>query len=300
MDQLDAMRTFVQIVDQGSLSAAARRLRISQPSVVRSLAGLERKLGARLIQRTTRRMHLTEAGSDFYRRCGQILEIVDEAQRVVSARQHVPSGTLVVSAPLIFGRTCVGPLLGSFMERHPKVVVELALSDRNVDLIEDGVDVAVRIGDLPDSGLAAVRLGMTQRVLIAGKGYLRRHGIPRAPEELSRHNCLHFAALWGSREWRFMREGREVAVRVSGTLTSNSGDAVIQTALENRGIANVLYYQVMEHVTAGRLRLVLQPFALKPIPVSALFAHPRLVSAKIQAFVDHLKRHFARRSFLPL
>jgi len=299
MDQLGAMRTFVEIVDRGSLTAAAGRLHVSLPVVVRTLAALEHRLGVRLLNRTTRRIHLTEVGAEFYQRCKRIAADVEEAEQAVSAQQRTPTGTLTVNAPLLFGRMHVTPLIGAFLERNPEVRVELTLSDRIVDIIEDGVDVAVRIGHLPDSGLAATPLGHTQRVLVASPGYLRKFGTPIAPEDLGQHNCLRFDAMMAGHDWRFQRNGRTVSIRVSGSFASNSGDAVIQSALEDCGIASVLHYQVMDHVASGQLCLLLQAFAAEPVPIHAVFAHPKLGSAKVRAFVDHLKDGFSGRSFLP-
>lgn len=299
MDQLGAMRMFVEIVDEGSLSAASRSLQISLPVVVRALAALEKRLGVRLLNRTTRRIHLTEPGAEFYQRCKRIAAEVQDAEDAVSEQRRTPSGTLVVNAPVLFGRMHVAPLVTSFLERYPQLSVELTLSDRNVDIVEEGVDVAVRIGHLADSGLAAVRLGATQRVLVASPAYLRGAGTPRAPEDLKQHNCLRFSGLTPSRDWHFFRDGHELAVRVSGRFISNSGDAVIEAALQRHGIACVLCYQVDAAVASGRLRLVLHDFAPPPADIHAVFAHPKLVSAKVRAFVEHLKRSFEGRSFLP-
>ncbi len=299
MDQLGAMRTFVEIVDQGSLSAAARYRQVSLPVVVRSLAALEQRLGVRLLNRTTRRISLTEAGAEFYQSCKHIDEAVAEAERAVSGQRHTPSGTLTLTAPMLFGRLHVEPLIGTFLARFPELSIELTLSDRSVDLIEDKVDVAVRIGHLPDSGLAAAPLAQTQRVLVASPAYLRKSGTPRTPEDLRDHNCLRLHALTPGRNWQFSRGGRDIGVRVAGRFASNSGDAVIQTALEDGGIACVLCYQVTEHLAAGRLRLVLQEFAPAPVPIQAVFANPQLLAAKVRTFVDYLKSSFNGRSFLP-
>lgn len=300
MDQLGAMRTFVEIVDQGSLTAAAGRLRVSLPVVVRTLAALEHRLGVRLLNRTTRRIHLTEVGAEFYQRCKRIATDVEEAEQAVSAQRRTPTGTLTVNAPLLFGRMHVTHLIGAFLARYPEVRIELTLSDRIVDIIEDGVDVAVRIGHLPDSGLAATPLGHTQRVLVASPAYLRKFGTPIALEDLGRHNCLRFDAMMAGHDWHFQRNGRTVSIRVSGSFASNSGDAVIQSALEDCGIASVLHYQVMDYVASGQLCLLLQAYAADPVPIHAVFAHPKLGSAKVRAFVDHLKDSFAGRSFLPV
>jgi len=293
------MRIFVEIVDRGSLSAASRRLQISAAVVVRALAGLEKRLGVRLLNRTTRRIHLTEEGAEFYERCKRIVVEVQEAEQAASKQRHTPSGTLAVNAPVLFGRMHVAPLIGTFLEMHPLLNVELTLTDRNVDIIEEGVDVAVRIGILPDSSLAAVPLGLTQRVLVASPAYLQRAGTPNTPEDLRKHNCLRFAGLPPSSVWPFLRDGREVGIPVSGSFTSSSADAVIETAVQGRGIACVLYYQVISHAAAGTLRLVLQQYAPRPVPIHAVFAHPRLMSAKVRAFVDHLKHGFTGLSFVP-
>lgn len=299
MDQLGAMRMFVAIVDGGTLSAASRSLQVSLPVVVRALAALEKRLGVRLLNRTTRRIHLTEPGAEFYQRCKRIAADVQDAEEAVSEQRRTPSGTLIVNAPVLFGRMHVAPLVASFLELYPQLSVELTLSDRNVDIVEDGVDVAVRIGQLPDSGFAAVRLGATQRVLVASPAYLRGAGIPRVPEALKDHNCLRFSGLTPGRDWHFVRDGHDVAVRVSGRFISNSGDAVIEAALQRHGIACVLCYQVAGPVASGKLRLVLQDFAPPPADIHAVFAHPKLVPAKVRAFVEHLKRSFEGRSFLP-
>jgi DNA-binding transcriptional LysR family regulator len=300
VDRLGAMRMFIEIVDQGSLSAASRRLQVSLPVVVRALAGLEKRLGVRLLNRTTRRIHLTEEGAEFYQRCKRIVVEVEAAEQTAFNQRQTPSGNLVVNAPVLFGRIYVAPLIGTFLEMHPLLKVELTLTDRNVDIVEEGVDVAVRIGHLPDSSFGAVKLGLTQRVLVASPAYLERAGTPKNLEELRKHNCLRFYGLPPSGTWQFVRGGREVGISVSGSFASSSGDAVIETALHGRGIACVLYYQVMNYAAAGALRLVLQEFAPRPVPIHAVFAHPRLVSAKVRAFVDHLKRGFGGLSFVPV
>lgn len=300
MDRLGAMRTFVEIVERGSLSAASRHTQISLPVVVRTLAALEKRLGVRLLNRTTRRIHLTDAGAEFYQRCKRITSDVEEAEQAASERRHTPAGTLIVNAPLLFGRMHVAPLLAPFLDKYPLLKVELTLSDRNVDIIEDGVDVAVRIGSLPDSSLAAVQLGQTQRVLVASTAYLRRAGEPKELEDLKTHNCLRFSGLISGRTWHFLRDGRDIGIPVSGSVTSTSGDVVIEAALRGCGITSVLFYQVMNHVADGRLRLLLQEFAPPPVPIHAVFAHPKLVSAKVRAFVDHLKRNFSGLSFIPV
>ena len=299
MDRLGAMRMFVEIVDRGSLSAASRHAQISLPVVVRTLAALEKRLGVRLLNRTTRSIHLTDAGAEFYQRCKRIAADVEEAEQAASSGRQTPSGMLTVNAPSMFGRMQVAPLVGTFLEQHPLLKIELTLSDRYADIIEDGVDVAVRIGALRDSSLAAVQLGRTQRVVVASPAYLRRAGEPKTLEELKDHNCLLFTGLPLGRIWHFVRDGQETGIQVAGSLASPSADAVIQASLKGCGITRVLYYQVMDQVAAGKLQLLLQNFAPNPVPIHAVFAHPKLVSAKVRAFVDHLKQNFSGVSFLP-
>jgi len=200
MDKLQAMKTFVRIADKGGLTAAAQTLGASLPSVVRTLAGLERELGVRLFNRTTRRVHLTDEGAQYLERCRPILQAVEEAEALLTSRRPEPQGRLAVTAPVLFGRRYVAPIVAGFVERHPGVSADLLLVDRVVNLVEEGMDVGVRIGHLPDSSLVAIPVGTVRRVVCASPAYLRRHGTPRAPADLRAHRCVRFSAILPGRD----------------------------------------------------------------------------------------------------
>jgi len=288
MDRLRAMQVFVKIVDAGSLSAAARALDISLPAVVRTLASLERHLGARLLNRTTRRINLTDAGSRYYERSREILAQVEETELEASGATKKPSGTLSLTAPVLYGRINVMPIVAEYRRRFPDVAVRLMLLDRNVNLLEEGLDLAIRIGHLEDSSLVAAPLGTVRRVAYASPAYLRKHGTPRHPRDLVQHACLTFTALNEGDHWQFREDRRRVTVKVRPGFSSNVGDAVIAMAQSDQGIALALSYQVEQAVKAGRLRLILEEFEPEPLPVSALYPHGRLTAATVREFISLL------------
>ena len=281
------MQTFVRIVDGGSLSAAARSLGVSLPAVVRTLAALEEHLGTRLLNRTTRRIGLTDAGGEYYQRSRQLLGEVEEAELAVSSAKSRPSGTLAVTAPVLFGRFNVVPILAEYRRRFPEVGVRLLLLDRNVNLLEEGIDVAVRIGQLADSSLVATRLAEVRRVVYASPAYLRRRGTPKHPRELAAHDCLSLTALsTGGDAWRFREAGRAFDVRLRPRFVSNSGDAVIAMAEGGQGIGIALSYQIERQLAQRKLVAVLEAFAPEPLPVSAVYPHGRLTAAKVREFIS--------------
>jgi DNA-binding transcriptional LysR family regulator len=286
MDRLRAMQTFVRIVDGGSLSAAARALGVTLPAIVRTLAALEAHLGVRLLTRTTRRMALTDAGSEYYQRCRQLVSEVDEAELAASAAKSRPAGTLSVTAPVLFGRMHVVPLLTEYRRRFPEVAVRLLLLDRNVNLLEEGIDVAIRIGHLADSSMVAARLGEVRRLVCASPAYLKKRGTPRHPRELASHDCLSLTALTAGDSWQFREGGRSFEVKLRPRFVSNSGDAVIAMAESGQGIGIALSYQIEAQLARRRLAAVLEDFAPAPLPVSALHAHGRLTAAKVREFIE--------------
>ena len=288
IDRLTPMLTFVRIVEAGSLSAAARTMDRSLPAVCRSLAQLEERLGARLLNRTTRRIGLTDAGTQFYERCRRIVAELDEAEAGVTAQRLEPQGALAVSAPLLFGRMHVAPAVTALLTRHPKVTASLLLTDHLVNLVEAGIDVAVRIGRLADSSLVARRLGAIPRVVCAAPAYLERRGTPRTPEELERHDCIRFTDLTPGREWPFVAEEVERRVKVTGPLTTNNGDVAIAAAEAGLGLVMVLGYQVEAQLARRALVRVLREFEPPPSPVQAVYPSGRLVPAKLRAFLDVL------------
>jgi len=287
-DRLTPMLTFVRIVEAGSLSGAARAMERSLPAVCRSLAQLESRLGARLLNRTTRRIGLTEAGAQFLERCRRIVAELDEAEASVAAESLAPRGALAISAPLLFGRMHVAPAVMALLARHPQVTANLLLTDHLVNLVEAGIDVAVRIGRLADSSLVARRLGAIPRVVCAAPDYLARRGTPGAPDALAGHDCIRFTDLTPGREWPFVAGGVERRVKVSGPLATNNGDVAIAAAEAGLGFVMVLGYQVEAQLASGALVRVLREFEPPPSPVQAVYPSGRLVPAKLRAFLDVL------------
>jgi DNA-binding transcriptional LysR family regulator len=282
MDKLRAMETFVRIVERGSLTAAADVLDTSLPSVVRALAALEAKLDVRLLNRTTRRIALTDEGREYYERCRRVLAEVDEAEAALSARRAAPKGRLRVTAPVMLGRLHVAPLANEFLARHAALQLELVLLDRVVDLLEEGVDVAVRIGRLPDSSLVAVPVGHTRRVLCASPAYLKRAGAPKSPADLARHRFVSFTGLASA------QEGKPV-------LASNQIDVALDACLAGVGIGEFLCYQVQALLAAGKLKRVRTDPEPTALPIQVVYPHARLLSTNLRAFVDWTVPRLRRR-----
>jgi DNA-binding transcriptional LysR family regulator len=286
MDRFAAMRAFVTVAEARGFAAAARRLRISPPVVTRLVAALEEELAIRLLQRTTRSVALTDAGARYLERARRILADLEEAERTARAERTDPAGRLVVTAPEVFGRREVAPLVCDFLVRYPEVRCELVLADRIVGLVEEGVDVAVRIGVLRDSSLRARAVGATRRVVVASPAYLAARGRPRRPADLAGHEVLQLSALGAQPEWRFHRGGKEVRVPIVPRLVTNSAEAAIAHAERGGGLAMVLAYQVRDQVRAGRLEIVLGRHEPPPLPIQLVYPAARLPPATLRAFVD--------------
>ncbi len=280
------MTSFVQIVDTGSLTAAADAMGTSLTSVVRTLAALEAGLGARLLNRSTRRMALTEEGRDYLERCRRILAEVDEAEAALSARQAQPAGRLAVTAPVMFGRLHVGPVVADFLQAHPQMRVELLLLDRVVDLLDEGLDLAVRIGPLPDSSLVAQALGETRRIVCASPAYLAARGRPGRPADLAIHSCVRFTGLNAAPEWDFVVRGKAVRVPVGGALVTNQVEAALDACARGLGCGRFFSYQSQQLLRDGALERVLTEFEPPAAPVSLVYPHSRLLSSRVRAFVD--------------
>jgi DNA-binding transcriptional LysR family regulator len=286
MDQLRAMATFVKIVDAGSLTAAADRMGTSLAAVVRSLAGLERHLGLRLLNRTTRRMALTDDGAEYLAHCRRLLADIEEAEASLSLRRRIPTGTLRLTAPVMLGRMHVAPLATAFLEAHAGVQVEMTLLDRVVDLLEEGLDLAVRVGPLADSSLVSVRVGSTRRMVCASPAYLAEHGHPLTLADLEGHRCLRFTGTAQVADWEFVEGGRPVRVAVGGPLTCNQVDVAIDACLQGLGCGRFLEYQVRSLLDDGRLVALLESFEGPAMPVWMIYPHARLLSSRVRAFVD--------------
>jgi DNA-binding transcriptional LysR family regulator len=288
VDRIDAMTAFVAVADLRGFAPAARRLGLSRPAVTRLLAALEARLETRLLQRTTRSVALTDAGTRYLDRARRILSDVAEAEGVARADRSEPAGRFVVAAPQLFGRLHVAPVLSAFLARHPAVAGELVLADRLVNLVEEGVDVSVRIGNLSDSTLVVRRVGRTRAVVVGAPGYLRRRGVPRRPEDLARHDLVQFTGVSAAPEWRLARDGREIRVPLAARFSTNSNDAAIGHAERGGGLALVLSYQVADALRAGRLQVVLPGFQPAPVPIHLAYPTHRLLSAKVKAFGEQV------------
>ncbi|MBK9366150.1 MAG: LysR family transcriptional regulator [Deltaproteobacteria bacterium] len=286
MDRLHAMTTFVSVVDQGGFTQAARRLKVSPSAVTRSIAALEEHLGARLLQRTTRSVTLTDVGSRYLVRARQILADVQEAEESAQAERSAPTGHLVIAAPVVFGRLHVAPVVCAYLSRHPEVSCELTLGDRNVNLVEDGVDAAVRIGRQDDTTLVSRAIGATRRVLVASPRYLDARGAPESLAALADHDTIQFNPGSTAAEWRLTEGGEARRIGITPRFTTNSADAAIGHARLGGGITQVLAYQVADDVRAGQLVVVLPQHEEAPLPIQVVFPSTRLLSAKVRAFVD--------------
>jgi DNA-binding transcriptional LysR family regulator len=286
MDRLDAMQAFVAVADLQGFAPAARKLSLSPSGVTRLIAALEDRLGARLLQRTTRKVALTDVGTRYLERVRRILADVEEAESSAEGERTRPSGRLVVSAPIGFGRLHVSPLMSQYLVRYPEVTAELRLTDRTVNLVEDGVDLAVRIGHLADSTLVARHVGEMRRIVVASGGYLTQRGEPDIPEAIATHDTIQFGAATAAPEWRFVEDARDVRVVCTPRFTTNSADAAIQYAAQGGGLTRVLAYQAAEAIGGGRLRIVLEKFEPPALPIHAVYPTSRLLSAKVRAFID--------------
>jgi|APLak6261679142_1056127.scaffolds.fasta_scaffold00012_132 DNA-binding transcriptional LysR family regulator len=286
MDRFQAMTAFVTVADLEGFAPAARRLKLSPSVVTRLVAGLEGHLGTRLLQRTTRSVKLTDSGARYLERARRIVADLAEAEATAQAERTTPSGRFVVTAPNVFGRLHVAPLICRYLETFPAVRGELTLGDRAVNLVDEGIDAAVRIGSLSDSAVVARHVGATRRVVVGAPRYLRRHKPIRRPEALPSHPLIHFSGLGPTAQWSFSRRGEPRTVAFEPALVTNSADAAIGHAERGGGLTMVLAYQVADAVRAKRLEVVLDDFEPPPLPIHVLYPSTRLLSAKVRAFVD--------------
>ncbi|MFT3816728.1 MAG: LysR family transcriptional regulator [Rubrivivax sp.] len=268
---------------------------VSLPSMVRTLAALERELGVTLLNRTTRRMHLTDAGREYVERCRAILGQMQDAEARLQSRRVAPHGRLAVTASVLFGRRYVAPLMNDFIRKHPDVTGELLFVDRVVNVIEEGLDVAVRIGHLPDSSLVALPLGTVRRVICASPAYLRKHGAPRTPEDVRKHRCVRFSGLAPTAEWTFPSSPRRVAI--DSVLTSNQPEVAIDACAEGLGLGLFLSYMVAPWVRAKRLKYVLEDAESEPLPIHVVYPQSRAVSPTVRAFVEWCVKELRQARF---
>ncbi len=286
MDRFEAMRTLVAAVDGGSLSAASRALNMPLPTVSRRVSDLEAYLGAQLLVRTSRKLLLTEAGENFVATARRLLDDLSEAERMASGEYRAPRGELLVTAPILFGKLHVAPIVHAFLAAYPDVTVRLVLTDQLIDLVESHVDVAVRIGHLPDSDLVALRLGQIRLLVCASPDYLARRGEPARPGDIDGHDCIAFEGLQLDRRWLFGTGAGAHAITVRPKFSVNTADAVIEAAIAGLGLAQVLSYQPARAIRSGQLKSILVDHAPPPMPVQLVYRSQRIQPLKYRAFLD--------------
>ena len=288
MDRFHALQVFVNVADGGGFSAAARRLSMSPPAVTRAIAMLEDRLGTRLFTRTTRSVRLTESGERILQDSRRILMELEEAEEAAVGSHSAPRGDLYITAPVLFGRLYVTRILAEFLDQHPLVKAQTMFVDRVVNMMDEGVDVAIRIGELPDSSLIAVRAGTVRRVLFAAPSYIKEYGQPKHPNDLDKHTLIQSVATSSLSEWRFQENDNPFTVRLEPRVRMNTNDAVIEMVAGGWGISSLLSYQIAPYLKDGRLQVILGEFELPPLPIHVVHQHGRLVSAKVRAFVDFM------------
>lgn len=297
MDQFKQISTFVEVVTKGSLSAAARAEGIAPAMIGRRLDALEERLGVKLLQRTTRKIALTNEGASFLEDCQRILAELQDAEASVSDRSARATGHLAISAPAGFGRQHVAPLMPSFLAEHQDVTLTLNLSDRVVDLIGEGIDVAIRIAALSDSNLVGVKLANNERVVVASPTYVKRYGMPAVLGDLTKHNCLALSSEGSQRGWTFRQNGKNVTLKVSGNMVCNDGAVLHDWALTGKGLAWRSMWEVGAEIESGKLVTVLDEFAAPGNDIYAVFAQRRHLPLRIRALVDFLRRVYAQKDY---
>jgi len=292
MDKLDAMNAFAKVVASGSYAEAARRLGLTRSAVSKAVMELEQLLGARLLDRTTRRVTPTEAGLAYYERAIAILADVDETELQVSRLHDEPRGVLKINAPMSFGILYLGDAVADFMRRYPELRIELVLNDRFIDPLEEGVDVTVRIGTLTDSSLIARRLAPARLALVASPNYLDKHGAPQVPQDLSRHRCLAYGHMAAVHRWQLRHGAETLNVTFNAALCSNNGEVLRASALAGNGITTLPTFLVGPDIAAGRLQPVLADYPPSELGIYALYAPNRYLAAKTRVFIDFLAARF--------
>jgi DNA-binding transcriptional LysR family regulator len=295
MDRLEAMSILVAVVDAGSLSAASRQLAIPLATVSRKVGELEAHLKTRLLQRTTRQLSLTEAGESYVASCRRLLEEIEEVERAATGEYAAPKGYLVATAPVVLGRLHIVPVMASFLEHYPDINARLFLIDRNVHFLEEHVDVAVRIGELPDSALVAIRVGEARSIVCASPAYLAAHGTPGTPAELANHACISFNGLTSARAWTFSDGKSEQTVAIHSRLVTNTADSAMNAAMHGAGLTRLLSYHVADALREGRLQLVLEQFELAPLPIHLVHAGQAPLPLKLRAFLDFMSPRLKAR-----
>ncbi|MCW8327844.1 LysR family transcriptional regulator [Photobacterium sp. SDRW27] len=296
MDQLGAMRAFIRVVQTGSFSAAAREKNTTQATISKKVAALETMLGVKLLTRSSRELSLTQVGAEYYEKCVSIIGELDEAEASARSQVASPKGIIRITAPVVFGRLVIAPILSEFLSLYPEIKVDLTLSDKHVDLISEGVDVAIRARELEDSSLIARHLFDNPMLLVAAPDYLAQHGEPKEPTELRRHNCLVYSMLKTVNIWHFFHQDKNISVAVNGNFQGDNGDVILKLVLDGTGLAQLPVWMVDEHLKSGELKQILSDFVAKPLPFNAIYPQSRYVPLKVRCFVDFLKQKLSDKT----
>jgi DNA-binding transcriptional LysR family regulator len=286
MDRFHLINVFVAVVDTNGFAGAARKLNMSPPAVTRAINELEAHLGLRLLTRTTRTVRVTDAGDRYVQDCRRILAELVEADESVSGMHKSPRGRLTVTAPVLFGGIHVTPIVTEYLTRYPEVSASCLFLDRVVNLLDEGVDVAVRIGELPDSSMQAIRVGQVRRVICAAPSYLAQHGIPAVPEDLHAHSIISASSVTPNPEWKLVEKGEPRVVRLKARMITTTNDSAVAAAVAGFGLTRLLSYQVAEHLRAGRLKTVLPEFEPAALPVHVVHREGRHAPQRVRAFLD--------------
>ena len=297
MDPLTAMKVYCSVVENDSLAGAARTLNISPSVVSKQLSALEDRLGVRLLNRTTRRVSVTEVGTAYYDRCKRIIADVDEAEVAVSRSHSQPRGMLRITAPSTFAHRHVTPHLPKFIDRYPEVELQVQVNDRIVDLVDDGIDLAIRIAQLKDSSLIARRLASNHRSIVATPEYLKTWGIPERPEDFLQHALITWLPGNLINDWHFVIDGKEQVIRTKGTISMNNGDSILSTVLAGGGLAMMNAFMTGEYVQDGRLLAVMEDYVREDVPIYAVYPSSRHLSPKVRAFVDFLLETYGPKPY---
>ena len=286
MDRFHLMTVFVAVVDANGFAGAARKLAISPPAVTRAINALESHLGLRLLTRTTRTVRVTDAGERYMQDCRRILAEIAEADESVTGQHGAPRGRLTITAPILFGCKYVTPIVTEYLQRYPEVTASCLFLDRVVNMVDEGVDVAIRIGDLPDSSMQAIRVGQVRRVVCASPAYLKAHSIPLTPDDLHQHAIVSANSVTPNPEWRMVEKGLTRSIRLHARMTTTTNDSAIAAVVGGFGLTRLLSYQVAEHLRGGRLKIVLTDFEPAPLPVHVVHREGRQASHRVRAFID--------------
>ena len=300
VDKISGIAAFARVVETGGFSAAARQLGVTPSAISKQVTQLENRLGARLLNRTTRQLSLTEVGTAFYERTKQILRALDDAEQAVSHLTNIPRGTLRVTVPLAFGETHIAPVLPGFVMRYPEVTVEIVTSERVANLVEEGIDVAIRVGQGPDSSLYGRRLAPNRRIICASPAYLAAQGAPQVPADLTTHNCLTYVQQGPRVEWRFGEQTEAFTVPVSGTIQSNSFSVLRAAAVAGVGITRLAAFVVGEELKSGTLVELLSAYEAKDGDIYVVYPTSRHLSPKVRAFIDYLIETIGQPSYWTL